>query len=106
MSQPEVLERPVITVTEQAAAIIKSACEEQSAKLVRFTVSLQGENVVHGISLEMDPAPEDVVFEQHDLTMAVNKEQVPLLKGTEIDYLGEDAAGHFVVANPNLRATP
>lgn len=106
MSQPDTLERPVVTITEQAATVIKSACEEQSAKLVRFSVALQGDSVVHGITLEMAAAPEDVLFEQHDLTLAVNREQVPLLQGTEIDYRGDTPDGHFVVANPNLQTKP
>lgn len=106
MSQPEVLKRPVLTITEDAATVIRSACEEQSARLVRFSVAVQGDSVVHGITLDVEPAPEDVVFEQHDLTLAVNREQVPLLQGTKIDYEGDTADGHFVVANPNLNAAP
>lgn len=106
MSQSETIERPVIRLSEQAASVIKTACDEQSASLVRFTIAVQGENVVHGISLERDPTPEDVVFEQHDLKMAVAKEQVPFLNGTEVDYRGEGQDGHFVVANPNLQESP
>lgn len=107
MSQSDTIERPVIRLSEEAANVIKSACTEQSASLVRFSIAVQGDKVIHGISLETDSTPEDVVFEQHNLKMAVAREQVPFLNGTEVDYRGDDQdGGHFVVANPNLQESP
>lgn len=105
MSQSDAMERPIITVTEEAAAVIKAACAQDpiSSSVVRFSVERQGDSLVHGIRLEAETAPDDVIFEQHDLTMAVHQDQVPLLAGTSIDYRSEGAGGRFVVANPNLK---
>jgi iron-sulfur cluster assembly accessory protein len=105
MTEANTQERPTVTITEQAAAVIKAACAAKNppANVVRFSID-QGENgYVHGIGLQDTPAPDDVVSEQFGLQTVVSPGEVDLLKGAEVDYVAEGEAGKFVISNPNLQ---
>jgi iron-sulfur cluster assembly accessory protein len=95
---------PVVTVTEQAASVIKAACAsiEPPATIVHFSIMEQGDGVAHRMELRTETDPDDLISQQHDLTVAVSPEQVEVLKGAEVDFIGEGNAGKFVVTNPNI----
>jgi iron-sulfur cluster assembly protein len=102
MSQSETIERPVITVSEQAATVFKAACAKSAPEsVILFSVRMQGDSLAHVITIAERTRPGDVVFTQHGVTMAVSEEQVPILQGTEVDYRQDADGGAFVVSNPN-----
>ncbi|MBK8163046.1 MAG: iron-sulfur cluster assembly protein IscA [Gammaproteobacteria bacterium] len=50
-------------------------------------------------------APGDVVFEHHDIKVAVDGKNLAFLDGTEIDYRQEGLNEGFRFKNPNEKAT-
>ena len=58
-----------------------------------------------GYSYVLDYADEvgqdDVVMRQNDLSIVVARANLPLLEGTEVDFIQKDLNEQFVFANPN-----
>lgn len=58
-----------------------------------------------GYSYVLDYADEvgsdDVVLRQNDLNIVVSRESLPLLEGTEVDFVHKDLNEQFVFTNPN-----
>ncbi|MDE0679688.1 MAG: iron-sulfur cluster assembly accessory protein [Gammaproteobacteria bacterium] len=58
-----------------------------------------------GYSYVLDYADEvgsdDVVLRQNDLNIVVARESLPLLEGTEVDFVQKDLNEQFVFTNPN-----
>jgi Fe-S cluster assembly iron-binding protein IscA len=104
MSQANTLERPVVTVTAQAAAVIKAACEamDPPATVVHLSVHRQGDTVAHRLDLKTEAGADDLISDQHDLAVSVSSGDVPMLTGAEVDYIPEGDSGKFVVSNPNI----
>jgi iron-sulfur cluster assembly accessory protein len=104
MTEAKTQERPTVTVTEQAAAVIKAACAAKNPPVntVRFSIDQSDNGYVHGIGLQDAPAPDDVVSEQYGLQTVVSPGEVELLNGAEVDYVADGDAGKFVISNPNL----
>src|SRR5690242_635413 len=98
-----VQDRPPVTVTEEAAAIIGEAVNRNpDAQVVRFSLESTVEGMRHNLTLEPESAPDDIYFEQHGLAMVVSEDQLPMLVGTTIDYRQDGDNSRFIVANPNL----
>lgn len=49
-------------------------------------------------------SPDDLVFEQQDVRVLVDAKSLPLLDGTEIDYVRQGLNRQFVFRNPNATA--
>ncbi len=103
MTRNQTQERPIVTVTDQAALVLKAACEQMDppASVVHFGMVPQGDSVSYQLRLTTEPAPSDVVFEANDLTLAVAEGQIDAIQGTELDYVPDGEQGSFVVTNPN-----
>lgn len=58
-----------------------------------------------GYSYVLDYADEvgqdDVVMRQNELSIVVARENLPLLEGTEVDFIQKDLNEQFVFTNPN-----
>lgn len=58
-----------------------------------------------GYSYVLDYADEiesgDVVVKQNELSIVVSRDCLPLLQGTEVDFVQKDLGAQFVFANPN-----
>lgn len=104
MSNNSGTEQPVITVSESAADMIKSAARNANAEeaVVRFSIQQTESSIAHRIDLEREADSNDVIFEQFGITMVVDREQVPLLAGSHFDYTEEGSTGKLLVSNPNL----
>ena len=96
--------RRAASITAQAAAVLKAACQSMDppASVVQVSVQQQGETIAHRLDLKNEAGPSDLVSDQHDVAVAVDSEHVPMLQGAEIDYVPEGQGGKFVVSNPNL----
>jgi iron-sulfur cluster assembly accessory protein len=104
MNENNTSEQPVVTVSESAADMIKTAARNANAEdaVVRFSIQQTDSTIAHRIDLERMAADDDIVFEQYGLTMVVEKAQVPLLAGSHFDYAEEGSTGKLLVSNPNL----
>jgi iron-sulfur cluster assembly protein len=48
-----------------------------------------------------EAAPADATFEDHGVTVVIDREILPVLEGSTIDFVREGLNEHFVFDNPN-----
>ena len=91
----------MITLTEPAAKRIASQIAQNDAVALRFGAKESG---CSGYSYVMDFAREinadDLVFEQFGVQVAVDKKSLPIITGTQIDYVSEGLNQTFKFSNP------
>jgi iron-sulfur cluster assembly protein len=108
-SAGQVAEGPGVSLTEAAAAYARTylARQGQGAALrVRVTrAGCSGYGYAVEPAQERDLAPTDRAFESHGVRVVVDAESLPLLAGTEIDYVREGLNGSFRYLNPKATAT-
>lgn len=90
-----------ITLTEPAAARVAEQIAKHGAVALRFGVKKSG---CSGYSYVLDFADEvnadDTVFEEFGVQVVVNQESLPILEGTQIDYVAEGLNQTFKFSNP------
>ena len=94
-----------ITLTDSAARRVRSYLEKHGGGLgLRLGVRKTG---CSGFAYEVDYAdhatPGDVVFEQHGVKVVVSRENLPLLDGTEVDFVRKGINESFTFHNPNVK---
>ena len=91
----------MITLTEPAAKRIASQIAKNGAIALRFGAKESG---CSGYSYVMDFAREidddDAIFEQFGVSVAVDKQSLPIVTGTQIDYVSEGLNQTFKFSNP------
>ncbi|MGK2964386.1 MAG: HesB/IscA family protein [Tepidiformaceae bacterium] len=104
MTQNTVQEPPIVTITESVADRLREAAKSANVPdvIVRFSLQEEPTGLAHKIALEVTPAAEDVVFEQHGITIVVEPQQVPQLNGAHFDFEVIDGQSRLTVVNPNL----
>jgi len=94
----------MITLTEPAANRIADQIVKNEALALRFSAKESG---CSGYSYVMDFArainDDDTVFEQFQVKVVVDSKSLPILSGTQIDYVAEGLNQTFKFSNP--RAT-
>lgn len=97
-----------LTVTEEAAEKAKASIEEKKGAIALrvFVVGGGCSGFQYGMSFAFDPADEDdVVIEEHGVSIFVDKESTPHLNGAEIDYKEDLMKSGFTIFNPNATST-
>ncbi|GAB4293937.1 MAG: iron-sulfur cluster assembly protein IscA [Methylophaga sp.] len=94
----------MITLTESAIKRVREMMSKrQNGVGLRIGVVKSG---CSGYSYALDYADEvaadDVVIEQDDVKVVVNEEALPLLEGTELDFVREGLNQSFKFRNPNV----
>ena len=93
--------RKMITLTKPAADRIAEQINKNSAMALRFAAKESG---CSGYSYVMDFAQQideqDTVFEQFDVKVVVDSKSLPILTGTQIDYVSEGLNQTFKFSNP------
>lgn len=91
-----------ISLTAAAAKRIANQIRQAEAMALRFGVKQSG---CSGYSYVMDFAYEvgrdDSVFEIKDVKVVVDAESLPILDGTQIDYVAEGLNQTFQFSNPS-----
>ncbi len=96
-----------VTLTGRAAArITKIVATEPEAKVLRLSVEGGG---CSGFSYKFDlvPGPEsdDVLVSRDGAILAVDAMSVPLVAGSEVDFIDDLMGQSFQVKNPNATAS-
>ena len=90
-----------ITLTETAAARVAHQLNQANAEALRFGVKESG---CSGYSYVLDFAEQidsqDAVFSQHGVKVVVDQASLPILSGTQIDYVSEGLNQTFKFTNP------
>jgi iron-sulfur cluster assembly protein len=97
------VETPV-TITEKAAekalALLKERGQEDAALRV-FVVGGGCSGYQYGMAIAQGREDGDVVIEHAGVTVLVDQESLPLMKGAEIDYVDDLMKSGFTIFNPN-----
>ena len=93
-----------ITLTESARARIQGYLDADPAALgLRFGVAKTG---CSGWGYKVDMArgmnPDDTVFESDGIAVYVDAASLPLVDGTQIDFIKQGLNEQFVFRNPNV----
>lgn len=96
-----------ISLTDSAAERVRVFIEQkQSAIGLRLGVAKSG---CSGYAYVMDLADEvgenDVVIEDHGLSLLVDRESLPFLDGLEVDFVRDGLNQSFAFNNPNVTAS-
>jgi iron-sulfur cluster assembly protein len=95
-----------ISLTESAANRVRSHLANRGHGLgLRLAVKTTG---CSGFSYVVDYAdaagPNDLVFEDHGVRVVVDRESLPVLSGTRIDFVRQGLNESFRFENPNVKA--
>ena len=97
------VETPV-TITDKAAekalAILKDKGVEQGALRV-FVVGGGCSGYQYGMAIAHEREEGDIVIESGGVTVLVDPESLPLMRGAEIDYVDDLMKSGFTIFNPN-----
>lgn len=95
----------MITLTETAAQRVKNHLQQRGAGVgLRLGVKTTG---CSGFAYVVDYADaasaEDVVFEDQGVKVVVDRQSLPYLDGTQVDYVRQGLNESFKFKNPNVK---
>ena len=96
-----------ITLTQSAAEQIQSYLDkDQSHVGLRFGVRSSGcSGFAYIVELTDAIDADDHVIEANGIKIVINKDSLPFIKGTQIDYTRGNLSEAFVFNNPNVTAS-
>ena len=96
-----------ITVTPRAASQIRKALAKRGGGVgLRVAVKTSGcSGYAYALEFADMPSPEDLVFESEGVQLLVEAQSLPLVDGTQLDWVREGLNEGFKFSNPNASAT-
>lgn len=98
----------MITLTEAARIHVKKMMEtnEEQDAMLRVGVTGGGcSGLSYAMHFVQKKEETDETFQMDDLTVLISKQDLPILKGTVIDYKENLLGGGFIIENPNAIAS-
>lgn len=98
----------IITITEAAALQIKDMMKQNDEVGAFLRVGVQGggcSGLSYGMGFDHEISETDTKLEQHGITVLIDAESEPILKGTVIDFKESMMGGGFTIDNPNAIAS-
>lgn len=98
----------VVRLTPLAAEQAKAVMEREGLTDGVLRVGVTGggcSGMQYSLSLDRQAKPDDLVFEEYGVRIAVDKESLPYLRGTTIDYVAGLHGAGFKFVNPNATRT-
>ncbi len=106
-TQP-VLDTPtVLSLSDAAAAKLRDLTKEEANPDIGLRVYVYSggcSGFRYGMMLEDQPTPDDRVLSANGMKVYVDDKSIPLLMGSEIDYVDTLMGAGFTVNNPNAVA--
>jgi iron-sulfur cluster assembly protein len=95
-----------ITVTESAASQIRRSVEKLGGVGLKLGIKRVGcSGLAYTFDIATEVGADERVFEAHDAKVVVAADALPVLDGSELDYVREGFKQMFSVKNPNAKAT-
>ncbi len=96
-----------VSVTPKAALKISKALEQRGGGLgLRVAVKTSGcSGYAYALEFADDAAPEDLVFDSEGVKVLVDPQSLPMLDGTQLDWVREGLNEGFKFENPNASAS-
>jgi len=92
-----------ISLTESAAERVHSFLQRQGGAGLRLGVRRTGcSGWAYVVDLADEVLETDEVFEDHGIRVIVDREALPLLSGTRVDFVQEGLNHAFQFSNPNV----
>jgi iron-sulfur cluster assembly protein len=105
MAVREDIEAPVITLSERAAAEIKTLLEEQGTPDAALRVWVAGggcSGLQYGMAIdEAQPEDGDQILGDQGVKIYLDNLSLPYMKGSVVDYVDDVLGGGFKIENPN-----
>jgi len=98
----------IVTLTDKAAEKVKKLLEKEN-KLeygLRVGVVPGGcSSYMYEIALEKGPKNDDLVIDEKGVKIFMDKESIPFMKGSTVDYIDSLTNAGFKINNPNVKTT-
>ena len=97
-------DKPLITVTDAAAAELQRSMEAQNKQdmALRIAVFPGGcAGMQYGLSLDSEGQPGDEEFVSGGIRLVVGRQDLPMVAGMQVDYIQSVSGSGFKVENPN-----
>ncbi len=97
-------DKPLITVTDAAAAELQRSMEAQDKQdmALRIAVFPGGcAGMQYGLSLDSEGQPGDEQFVSGGIRLVVGRQDLPMVAGMQVDYVQSVSGSGFKVENPN-----
>jgi iron-sulfur cluster assembly accessory protein len=94
----------LITMTERAQTKMIGLLRDRGLEQPELRVFVAGggcSGYQYGMSIADGRKQGDIIVSQGDLTLLVDPESVPLVRGAEIDYIDDVMQSGFAINNPN-----
>ena len=98
----------LVSLTPGAAVKVKELMAEDPEGASVLRVAIQGggcSGFQYGLGFDSGAVDDDVVTEQHGVTVVVDPHSAPYLKGATVDFLTGLAESGFKIDNPNAQAS-
>ena len=98
----------LVSLTPGAAVKIKELMAEDPEEALVLRVAIQGggcSGFQYGLGFDAGAVDDDVVTEQHGVTVVVDPHRAPYLKGAVVDFLSGLQESGFKIENPNAQAS-
>jgi iron-sulfur cluster assembly protein len=106
-TQPTFDAPTVLSLSDAAAAKLRELTKEETNPDIGLRVYVYSggcSGYRYGMMLEDQPTPDDRVLHANGLKVYVDDKSIPLLTGSEIDYVDTLMGAGFTVNNPNAVA--
>jgi iron-sulfur cluster assembly protein len=93
-----------ISLTESAASRVRNYLDNRGSGIgLRLGVTKTGcSGYAYAINYADEVAADDIVFEDKGVTVIVDKDALPLIDGTEVDFVKSGLNEAFSFRNPNV----
>jgi iron-sulfur cluster assembly accessory protein len=98
----------LVSLTPGAAVKIKELMAEDPEEALVLRVAIQGggcSGFQYGLGFDSGAVDDDLVTEQHGVTVVVDPHSAPYLKGATVDFLSGLQESGFKIENPNAQAS-
>ena len=96
-----------VSVTPKAAKQIRKALDQRGGGYgLRVAVKTSGcSGYAYALEFAEAPSPDDLSFESEGVQLLVDATSLPLIAGTQLDWVREGLNEGFKFSNPNASAT-
>jgi iron-sulfur cluster assembly protein len=97
----------VLSLSDAAATKLRELTKDETSPDIGLRVYVYSggcSGYRYGMMLEDQPTPEDNVFEANGMKVYVDGNSIPLITGSQIDYVDTLMGAGFTVINPNAVA--
>ena len=98
----------LVSLTPVAAEKVKELMAEDAEESLVLRVAIQGggcSGFQYGLGFDAGAVDDDIVTEQHGVTVVVDPHSAPYLKGAVVDVLSGLQESGFKIDNPNAAAS-